>query len=148
MNLQWIHESPAQWDETKARIIRASPPGTFGPDRLSHFGRGDLIPGDWWRVELDDKVIAYGWMDTTWGDAEILLAVDPEWQGRGVGTFVLAHLEEEARRRGFNYIYNSISRSHPDPEGLTAWLGKRDFDAHADGSLRRSIVATKAGSAT
>lgn len=146
MSLLWIHENPAHWDREKARIIGAAPPGTFGPDRLSRFHDGDLIPGDWWRVESDGKVIAYGWMDTTWGDAEILLAVDPEARRQGVGSFVLDHLAAEAANRGFNYLYNVVSRNHPDAEGISAWLGRHAFQTFEDGSLRRAVVRPSAAS--
>jgi N-acetylglutamate synthase-like GNAT family acetyltransferase len=82
-------------------------------------------------------------MDTTWGDAEILLAVAPEMQRRGVGTFVLRGLEREARAQGFNYLYNVVSPIHPNADGVTGWLEKRDFEISEDGSLRRSLVPTK-----
>ena len=90
--LRWIQESPPYWDAAKARIIGAAPPGTFAPDRLSRLRDGDLLPGDWFRVEAGDRVVGFGWMDTTWGDAEILLAVDPERRNVGVGSFILDHL--------------------------------------------------------
>ncbi|MCB9569515.1 MAG: GNAT family N-acetyltransferase [Myxococcales bacterium] len=148
MSLKWIRESPPEWDAEKARIIGAAPPGTFGADKLSRFGVGELIPGDWWRVEREGKTVGYGWMDTTWGDAEILLAVDPEQRRQGVGTFILRHLEDEARGQGFNYLYNVVSRQHPDADGITEWLGKRDFVSFADGSLRRSVVPPRPESAS
>ncbi len=140
MTLTWTHENPPQWDATKQGQIGALAPGSLGVDKLSRFSVGDLLPGDWWRVEAEDEVVGYGWMDSTWGDAEILLVVDPGHQGKGVGTFILAKLEEEARTRGFFYIYNVLPTQHPDAEGVASWLGKRNFSAHADGSLRRSVV--------
>lgn len=148
MNLQWIHETPPQWDADKARLIRAAPPGTLGVDKLARFAVGDLIPGDWWRVEVGGAIVGYGWMDSTWGDAEILLFVDPERRRQGVGTFILTHLEDEARSRGFNYLYNVIPKNHPDGAGIERWLGNREFNAFADGSLRRSVVPREAKSAS
>lgn len=140
MTFTWSHENPPQWDAAKKRQIAAAAPGSLGVDKLSRFKEGDLIPGDWWRVEADGELVGYGWMDSTWGDAEILLVVDPAHQGKGVGTFILGKLEEEARSRGFFYLYNVIPKNHPDAEGVTAWLGKRSFAAYADGSLRRSVI--------
>ena len=79
-------------------------------------------------------------MDTTWGDAEILLAVAPGRQGKGVGSFILDHLDREASARGLNYMYNVVRTSHPDREGITAWLGKRGFArSHDDNLLRRPV---------
>ncbi len=139
-DLTWTRENPAYWDSSKARIIGSAPPGTFGMDRLSKYAEGALIPGEWWRVEVDGEVAAYGWMDTTWGDAEILLAVAPERRKQGIGTFVLRRLEDEAHERGFNYLYNVVSPIHPNADGVTSWLEKRKFEISEDGSLRRSLV--------
>ena len=141
--LRWIQESPPYWDAAKARIIGAAPPGTFGPDRLSRLRDGDLLPGDWFRVEAGDRVVGFGWMDTTWGDAEILLAVDPERRNVGVGSFILDHLEEEARARGLNYVYNTVSPRHPDGAGVTAWLERRHFTSFEDGSLRHGLASVE-----
>ena len=73
-------------------------------------------------VEDDGEVVGYGWMDTTWGEAEILLAVDPAAQANGVGSFILDHLEKEASAAGLNYMYNVVRDGHPEPEAITAWL--------------------------
>ena len=79
-------------------------------------------------------------MDCTWGDAEILLAVEPGNQKGGVGTFILDHLEEEAGARGLNYLYNEVRESHPDGAGLTKWLESRKFaKSHDDRLLRRRV---------
>ena len=48
-----------------------SPEGIF---EISPYNDGDLIAAEWWRVEEAGAVLGYGWMDHTWGDAEILLA--------------------------------------------------------------------------
>ena len=132
MSLTWIHENPAQWDETKQQIVGGAPSGIF---ELGSRAAGEVVPGDWWRVEQDGKVVGYGWMDTVWGDAEVLLAVAPEVQKGGVGSFIIDHLEQEASRRGLNYMLNVVRPTHPD----TAWLQKRGFEASDDESLRRRV---------
>src|SRR5687768_9850876 len=99
MTLSWIHESPAKWDAGKARLVGRAPRGTFDA-RYEHAHEGDLVPGEWWRVEEDGRTIGYGWLDVNWGEAEILLATDPEVRGRGVGTYILLNLEAEAHARG------------------------------------------------
>jgi len=137
MSLEWIHENPPYWDREKARIVGNAPPGIFD---LAAYGDGDMLPGEWWRVERDGSVLGYGWMDTTWGDAEILLAVDPSAQRDGVGAFILDRLDEEAASRGLNYLYNRVRESHPDPEGTKKWLEKHGFAmSHDDQLLRRSV---------
>jgi ribosomal protein S18 acetylase RimI-like enzyme len=77
----------------------------------------------------------------------MLLAVDPAHQGRGVGTFVLDRLEEEAGRRGLNYLYNVVRPRHPDKEQITAWLEARAFELTSDGVLRRKVSGASAGGA-
>jgi GNAT superfamily N-acetyltransferase len=137
MSLKWIHENPPYWDSGKAGIIGNAPPGIF---ELSAYDDGDMLPGEWWRVEQDGSVLGYGWMDTTWGDAEILLAVDLSAQRKGVGAFILDRLDEEAASRGLNYLYNQVRESHPDPAGITKWLEQRGFArSHDDRLLRRPV---------
>jgi GNAT superfamily N-acetyltransferase len=137
MPLTWRHESPALWDAGKERIIGGAPPGVFS---LGPFKPGDVVPGDWWRVDEEARVVGYGWMDQSWGDAEILLAVDPAARHTGVGTFILDRLEDEAARQGVNYLYNVVPPAHPDKAGLTHWLLRRGFVAsHEGGLLKRAV---------
>ncbi len=143
MGLTWIHESPPYWDAGKAKIVGGAGPGIFD-QTLTNRIDGTLLPNDWWRVEDDQETIGYGWMDTTWGDAEILLAVRPDQRGRGVGTFILDRLETEAQERGLHYLYNRVSETHPDHTEVTAWLQARNFTASEDGKLLRAIVRVSA----
>lgn len=139
MSLDWIRESPARWDADKARIVGSADIGIFD-SRYARCTEGALVPGEWWRVEDSGRVVGYGWLDTVWGDAEILLATDAGERGRGVGTFTLDHLEAEARARGLNYLYNLVRPTHPRPRELTAWLERRGFRADEDGRLLRAVV--------
>lgn len=139
MSFTWIEERPAVWDADKARIIGGEPPGIFDA-AFGSYSTGDLLPGEWWRVEQDGRTAGYGWLDTVWGDAEILLAVAPEDRGRGAGGFILEKLEEEARRRGLNHLYNVVRPTHPRGEEVAAWLKKRGFEPSGDGSEFRAVV--------
>jgi ribosomal protein S18 acetylase RimI-like enzyme len=137
--MKWIQETTARWDSNKKRIIGDAPAGVFDR-RYAELSEGDLVPGEWWRVEDDNgAVVGYGWLDIVWGDAEILLATDSKFRGRGVGTFILNSLENEVRTRGVNYLYNVVRTTHPERDRVTGWLKKRGFEASEDGSLRRSI---------
>ncbi|MCA9665956.1 MAG: GNAT family N-acetyltransferase [Myxococcales bacterium] len=141
MSLQWIHESAARWDAGKQRIVGGAPAGIF---ELGGVEVGALVPGDWWRVEDEaGETIGYGWMDIVGmaGDAEVLLAVDSAHQGKGAGTFIMDHLEREAADRGLNYLSNIVRPSHPDKEGITAWLKKRGYVERGDGQLARLVKA-------
>ena len=140
MSLSWIHESPARWDADKARVLGEAPKGVFS---FTDKSAGELIGNDWWRIERDGKVIGYGWMDAVWGDAEVLLAVQADAQGAGVGTFVMDHLESEAATRGLNHLYNVIPPAHPEPQKLRSWLEKRGFAPSEDGKVLRRIVKKK-----
>jgi GNAT superfamily N-acetyltransferase len=137
--LAWIHENPAYWDPPKAGIVGDAPPGVFDA-RFARATLGDLMPGDWWRVESAGEVVGYGWMDVTWGDAEILVAVAPRVRKRGIGTFILNGLEREARLRGLNYLYNVVQPSHPQHVEVHAWLRARSFMASEDGRLMRAVI--------
>jgi GNAT superfamily N-acetyltransferase len=134
MSLVWVHENPPTWDDDKARIIMGAEPGIFD-DRYGHLTHGTLIPGEWWRVEDDGRVVGYGWLDSVFGNAEILLATASDARGQGVGTFVLDRLSEEAKARGLNYLYNVVRPTHPEPEELRSWLMARGFEGRDDGRL-------------
>jgi ribosomal protein S18 acetylase RimI-like enzyme len=138
MTRLWLREEPARWDAPKARIVGGAPAGIFDT-RFQRLLPGDLMPGTWWRVEDGGRIVGFGWMDVVWGDAEILLAVDPEAQRHGVGRFILEQLEREASERGLNYMYNLVRPTHPQREALTAWMLTRGFTAAEDGSLLRAV---------
>lgn len=136
MSLEWKHEQPSHWDERKISIFSDVPEGVFD---LGGREEGDLMPGDWWRVEEQGEVLGYGWMDCSWGDAEILLVVAPAHGGKGVGTFIIDNLEKEAAAQGLNYLYNVVRPGHPDREAVTNWLHGRSFRDSGDGLLKRQI---------
>ena len=134
MTRRWIRESPARWDEGKEAVLGGAPAGAFDLDGLR---RSEVLPGDWWRVEEDGRTVAYGFMDAVWGDAEILVVVEPEAQGRGLGGYVLEHLEEEARARGLRYLYNVVRPGHPRGAEVTRWLEARGFKPSEEGGVLR-----------
>ena len=129
MSRAWIHENPAHWDDRKSELFTSVPEGIFD---IGQHEQGALIPGDWWRVEEDGTILGYGWMDCTWGDAEILLVVDANCQRKGVGSFILDRLECEAAEHGLNYVYNVVPATHPDRDALEKWLRERRFESSHD----------------
>lgn len=126
-DLNWVYEKRATWDEDKERIIGGARDGVF-PNEQTNFEVGDTLPSKWWRVEDNGTVVGYGWLDLTWGDAEVLLAVDPERREEGVGSFIMEKLKDEARDIGVNYIYNVVPEEHPERESLKEWLVERGFE--------------------
>jgi ribosomal protein S18 acetylase RimI-like enzyme len=137
--LRWVHDEDPRWDDDRRRVFASVPEGVFGPVAR---GPGEPLSSDWWRVERDGRVVGYGWLDDVWGDAEILLAVDEQARGSGVGSFVMEHLEREAAARGLNYVVNVVRESHPARAEVTAWLQGRGFSAAEDGRLRKRVGAT------
>jgi N-acetylglutamate synthase-like GNAT family acetyltransferase len=137
MSLGWERESGAKWDADKRRIVGGAPPGVFA--NLRDLPEGAVLPGDWWRVVDGGRVVAYAWMDVTWGDAEVLVAVEPTCQRSGVGTFAFDRLDREAADRGLRYLYNVVPATHPEPGKLTSWLERRGFLPAGEGALRRAV---------
>jgi GNAT superfamily N-acetyltransferase len=136
MALTWVREDTPLWDAAKQSIVGGAPDGALEPLALE---LGDLAPGEWFRAEEDGTTVGYGWMDCTWGDAEITLAVDPRRQGKGVGAFIVEHLEKEAAARGVNYLYNAVRPTHPHRAAVTRWLEARGFQPSGDGLLKRRV---------
>lgn len=138
MELTWVRDERPVWDDDKQRVIGGAPPGAL--DVRADPGAG--LPGDWWSArDADGTVLGYGWLDSTWGgDAEILLAVDPSAQHRGVGSFILRHLEQEAARQGLNYVYNTVRETHPEHDDIFDWLAVRGYrGSTGDRTLRKRV---------
>ncbi len=142
-DLTWSHEPSPTWDADKQRVIGSAPPGALD---LS-YADGAALPGDWWSARTSEGVVVgYGWLDATWGgDAEILLAVDASSQQQGVGSFVIARLEDEAAKRGLNYVYNTVRDAHPQRDDLHDWLAVRGYrgsvGGQGDTALRKRVGA-------
>lgn len=137
MELTWRREERPRWDADKRRIIGGAAPGALDVD----FPVDADLPGDWFAARRDGAVVGFGWLDSTWGgDTEILLAVAPEAQASGVGSFVLSQLEREAAERGTNYVYNTVRDSHPDRDAVYDWLMVRGYRGNErDAALRKRV---------
>ena len=139
MTLMWTKEASPRWDADKQRL--------FGPAELAAVGLAAPAPDqpvadEWWRVTDAGTVVGYGWLDSEWGDARITFFVAPGQRGRGVGRFILEHLEAEAAARGLNYIYNIVPETHPDGPWIKNWLSMRGFRVASRGQLRRQVETT------
>lgn len=136
-SLTWHREARPVWDAEKAQIATSAPDGALALD----FADGAELPGDWFVAREDERTVGFGFLDTTWGgDAEITLVVDDAAQGKGVGSFVMEHLEQEARARGINYVYNTVLDSHPKRDEVHDWLVVRGYWGNErDASLRKRV---------
>lgn len=137
MSLTWHRDIPV-WDANKRRIVGGTAAGVLD-SRYSDLQEGTTVPCSWFRVEREGTVVGYGWVDVNWGDAEILLATDSAAEEAGVGTFILNNLDEEARRMGLAYTYNTVRSTHPEGEKVSNWLQKRGFEKNPDGRLTRRV---------
>ena len=136
MGLSWQREEQPLWDDNKKRVIGGAPDGVFDLNPAE----GDSLSGDWWFAQDDGTVVGYGWLDSAWGDAEVLLAVDPHAQQKGVGSFVLENIEHEAATRGINYVYNTVRATHPQRAEVQEWLESRGFSGDdRDNTLRKHV---------
>lgn len=144
MKLYWQQEANPIWDADKARIIGATPATLF--PSLRSLERGAALANQWGHVLMDGAIVAYGWMDVTWGEAEVLLAVDTAACRQGIGTFILDRLDEAASSAGVRYLTNVVPPSHPDPEGLTSWLVRRGFSVVGEGGILRRPVRVRRAS--
>jgi N-acetylglutamate synthase-like GNAT family acetyltransferase len=136
VQLRWVKDDDPRWDADRERVF-----ATLGSDVFPGLTRhmGDQLPSDWWRVETDDGVVGYGWLDDVWGDAEILLAIEESARGTGAGAFALARLEDEAAARGLNYVVNVVRDTHPDRSAVTGWFLAHGFSGTDDGRLRKQV---------
>jgi GNAT superfamily N-acetyltransferase len=137
MALTWVREDTPVWDAAKQAIVGGAPDGAL--DVPAH-KPGELAPGEWFHVEDAGAIVAYGWMDCTWGDAEVTLAVDAKHRGQGVGAFIVGHLEKEAGARGVNYLYNAVRPTHPEADRVTRWLESLGFQRSGDGLLKKRVA--------
>ncbi len=131
----WLKEDAPAWDTQKDHLFGAAEIAAVGIDRPQP---DESIADEWWRVvDASAAVVAYGWLDSEWGDARISFVVAAGHRGQGIGEFVIDHLEDEAFARGLNYIYNVIPASHPNPSWIRHWLIVRGFSVDPEGNLRR-----------
>lgn len=138
--LSWERAERQTWDDDVQRVVGGAPEGVFDLPR-----DGSVLPGDWFAArDAAGRVLGLGWLEVEWGDAEVLLATDPDASGRGVGAFVLAHLEQEAVARGVNYVYNTVRPDHPQRDEVTAWLEARGYRGGTSGDLRKHVSAAGA----
>ena len=99
-----------------------------------------------WVVEADEPglpVIAdarYVHDEDRPGMAEFALAVADDWQGRGLGRRLIAHLISEARRQGVKRLFGDVLAENRRMLALMRDVGAR-LQAHPDGAqLVRTVL--------
>jgi len=73
--------------------------------------------------------------------AEFAIAVADEWQGRGLGRRLLAHLVEHARAHGVRKLYGDVLHENRRMIALLREAGGRFAPVPGDARLTRGVVA-------
>ena len=75
--------------------------------------------------------------DTTTDSAELAIAIDPDYTGRGLGRILVEHLITAGRRRGIREIWGDTQAGNSAMLALTSRLGFSHHRKHDDASLVR-----------
>ena len=72
-----------------------------------------------WVMTLDSEIIAYAVVMLSPGEAHILnICVDPDYQAKGLGRFLLRHLIKRTRQTDIDMILLEVRRSNADAQSL------------------------------
>ena len=75
-------------------------------------------------VEVEGEPIAYQFTTTSvWGGHLARLAVDPGWQGQGVGTALVTDLLRQSLKRGFHRVTVNTQSDNPKSHSVYKKLG-------------------------
>lgn len=66
-----------------------------------------------------------------------VIAVDPDWWGKGVGRIMLEHAEAEAMRQGFDSIYLFTHEKMTENQALYKRIGYVEYDRRLENGRRR-----------
>lgn len=75
--------------------------------------------------------------DTTTDSAELAIAIDPDYTGRGLGRILVEHLITAGRRKGVREIWGDTQAGNSAMLALTSRLGFNRHRKHDDASLVR-----------
>lgn len=102
-----------------------------------------------WVVTLDDQIIGYGIVMLSPGEAHILnICIDPEYQGRGLGRYLLRHLVRKSNQTDIDMVLLEVRRSNASAQLLYQSegfheLGVRKAYYPADGGREDAIILAK-----
>ncbi len=102
-----------------------------------------------WVVTLDDAVIGYGIVMLSPGEAHILnICIDPEYQKKGLGRYLLRHLVNKSNNTDVDMILLEVRRSNEAAQQLYLSegfheLGVRKAYYPAKGGREDAIILAK-----
>lgn len=118
-----------------------------------NFSDGLLAGYPGWVACDDDRVIGFYMVMMAPDLAHLLvIAVDPEYQGRGVGKRLLDHCQEQASRDGLNTVVLEVRVSNTDAiefyrrQGFGAFSVRKDYYPAPDGKREHASVMKKSWS--
>ncbi len=72
-----------------------------------------------WVMTLDRKIIGYGIVMLSPGEAHILnICIDPDCQGKGLGRYLLSHLIKKSRQTDVDMVLLEVRRSNASAQQL------------------------------
>jgi ribosomal-protein-alanine N-acetyltransferase len=102
-----------------------------------------------WVVTLDKEIIGYGIVMLSPGEAHILnICVDPDYQGKGLGRFLLRHLVKKSKQTDIDMVLLEVRRSNVNAQLLYQSegfheLGVRKGYYPADDGREDAIILAK-----
>ena len=79
-----------------------------------------------------------GMLDVEYRPGEIYISrieIHPDYQGRGIGTFLISALADEAKRKGQDLVLDVLAVNHR-AQALYQRLGLREVARHGDNNIR------------
>ena len=102
-----------------------------------------------WVMTLDNVVIGYGIVMLSPGEAHILnVCIDPQYQGRGLGRYLLRHLVKKSNQTDIDMVLLEVRRSNTNAQLLYQSegfheLGVRKAYYPADNGREDAIILAK-----
>src|SRR5215470_4054970 len=107
--------------------------------RQRDFHARSFNPGRWQIITADGTDI--GMIDVEYRPAEIYLSrieIHPDYQGRGIGTFLIGALADEARRKGQDLVLDVLTVNHR-AQALYQRLGMKAVARHGENNIKITI---------
>ena len=136
-----MKEDVPHWDADKQRLFDDAALRSVGMDPSRDGARSPTNGGGWSPTTARSSATAGS--TASGGTRRSRSSSIPAHRGEGIGAFVLDRLEDEAHKRGLNYIYNVVPDTHPDRAWMTGWLEQHGLHESSQGDLRRQVGALR-----
>ena len=102
-----------------------------------------------WVMTLDEKIIGYGIVMLSPGEAHILnICIDPDYQGKGLGRYLLNHLIKKSNQTDIDMLLLEVRRSNTNAQQLYLSAGFHELGIRkayypADNGREDAIILAK-----